>query len=133
MKTIKLYMLFRLNIVTCVVLIPHYNGLLRSPSTSRLNQSLIKSNWKWHIFIENQFQYLIKINFHTLLISQIRKESANTANLGVRLHGYSFYGNITSKHSQFYYWHSLVIFTMKWWHKNHFIKIFWPLNAVGIQ
>ena len=34
MKTRKLYMLFHLYVVSCVVLILHNNGLLRSPSTS---------------------------------------------------------------------------------------------------
>ena len=32
MKTRKMYMLFRLRIVSCIVLIFHYNGLLRSPN-----------------------------------------------------------------------------------------------------
>ena len=56
MKTRKLYMLFRLCVVSCVVLILHYNGLLRSLSTSRFNQRLTKSNWKWHTFIEGRLK-----------------------------------------------------------------------------
>ena len=52
MKTRNLYLLFHLYIVCCIILILHYNGLLRSPSASRLNQSLIKRNWQWHTFTE---------------------------------------------------------------------------------
>ena len=51
-----------------------------------------------------------------------------------------YYRNLISKYSQFCYWHSkeqippgCLGFKMKWWHENYFIKIFSPLNAVGIQ
>ena len=83
----KWYMLFH----CCSVLIPHYHALLRSPSASTFDWSLIKGNW---------------IYFCTLLIWEIRKWSTNTDNLGFSLCECSYYGNITSKHSQFYYWHS---------------------------
>ena len=68
----KLYMPSRLYIVSCNILILHYNGLLRSPSAPRFDQSIIKGNWKWHTFIEvrlkwifipywNEFPYLINL------------------------------------------------------------------------
>ena len=46
MKTRKLYIPFRLYVVSCVVLVLHNNGLLRFPSASRFDQSMIKGNWK---------------------------------------------------------------------------------------
>ena len=52
MKTRKLYRLFHLYIVSFIVLILHYNGLPRSPSVSRFDQSLIKGHCKWYTFIE---------------------------------------------------------------------------------
>ena len=118
-------------LLCCLIL--YCNGLLRSRLASRLNQSFMKSNWKWHTFIEaklkwisipykNEFPYLIKMNFHTLLIWEIRKQITNTDNLGFSLDGCSYHRDITTKHSQFYYWHSkehilpgCLCFTMKWW------------------
>ena len=39
---IKLYMLFRLNVVSCVVLIPHYNGLLKIPVNLQIQSKFDK-------------------------------------------------------------------------------------------
>ena len=64
MITRKLYMLFHLYVVSSVVFMLHYNGMLRSPPASRFDQSLIKGNWKWYTFIEVR----LKMNFRTLLI-----------------------------------------------------------------
>ena len=140
MKTRKLCMLFHLYVAFCVVLILHYNGLLRSPSAFTFDQSLIKGNWKWHTLIEMRLKWITIPYFHTSLIWEIRKWSMNTDNLGFSLLRCSYYGNITSKHSQFYYWHSkehilpsCLCFTMKWWNQNYFVNIFLPLNSVGIQ
>ena len=44
MKTRILDMLFQLDMASCIVLILHYNGLPRSRSASRFDQSLIKGN-----------------------------------------------------------------------------------------
>ena len=81
---------------------------------------------------QNEFSYLINL--------RNQKIKYKYCQVGFSLWGCSYYRNITSKHSQFYYWHSkeqirpgCLCFTMKWWHKTHFVKIFLPLNDVGIQ
>ena len=104
MNAIKLFMLFHLYVVTCVVLILHYNGLLRSTSASRFDQSLIKRSWKWHTFIEVRLK-LIPIpyqNEFSYLVDLTNQKNTNTDNLGFSLRGCSYYENITSKYLQFY-------------------------------
>ena len=99
-----------------------------------------KGIWKWHTFIEVRLKWISKPyqNEFSYLID-LRNQKIKY-NLGLSVSGGSYDRNITSKHSQFYYWHSkeqilsgCLCFTMKWWHKYHFVKIFLPLNILGIQ